>query len=73
MSFIITGLYSFLWGKSKESNGLPISKAVVGEASVVVAESVTTQSTVVAMPPASPIENSYKDLDSRSQRKVSGV
>ena len=73
MSLIITGLYSFLWGKSKESNGSPISKVVVGEASMVVAESVTTQSTAVVIPTASPSDNGYGDFDSRSQREVSGV
>ncbi|XP_057470191.1 WAT1-related protein At5g64700-like [Actinidia eriantha] len=73
MSLIITGLYSFLWGKSKESNGSPISKAIVGEASIVVAESVTMQGSAVVIPTASPSDNSYGNVDSRSQREVSGV
>ena len=53
MALIITGLYSFLWGKSKESNGSPISNAVVGEASMVVVESVT-------MATASRSDNNYE-------------
>ncbi|XP_057471231.1 WAT1-related protein At5g64700-like [Actinidia eriantha] len=66
ISLIITGLYSFLWGMSKESKEPSISKAVV-------AESVTMQSTAVVLSTASPSDNSYEDLDSRSQREVSGV
>ena len=60
MALIIIGLYSFLWGKSKESNGSPISSAVVGEVSIVVAESVTMQSTAVVMPTASRSDNDYE-------------
>ncbi|KAF7149361.1 hypothetical protein RHSIM_Rhsim03G0217300 [Rhododendron simsii] len=55
MSLIIAGLYSFLWGKSKESKNTTRPKVAMIEASVVVADkSPASQTSAVVMPTGSP-------------------
>ncbi|XP_058206320.1 WAT1-related protein At5g64700-like [Rhododendron vialii] len=55
MSLIIAGLYSFLWGKSKESKNTTRPKLAMIEASVVVPDKSTAlQTSAVVMPTASP-------------------
>lgn len=55
MSLIIAGLYSFLWGKSKESKNTTRPRVAMIEASVVVPDKSTAlQTSAVVMPAASP-------------------
>ncbi|KAG5558944.1 hypothetical protein RHGRI_008780 [Rhododendron griersonianum] len=55
MSLIIAGLYSFLWGKSKESKNTTRPRVAMIEASVVVPDkSAAFQTSAVVMPTASP-------------------
>ncbi|THG17293.1 hypothetical protein TEA_025723 [Camellia sinensis var. sinensis] len=56
MLLIVSGLYSFLWGKNKESKIMVLPKAIFDETSLVVVvpdQSVVKQSTGVVMPSAS--------------------
>ncbi|XP_028062870.1 WAT1-related protein At3g30340-like isoform X3 [Camellia sinensis] len=56
MLLIVSGLYSFLWGKNKESKIMVLPKAIFDETSLVVVvpdQSVVKQSTAVVMPSAS--------------------
>ncbi|KAF5960259.1 hypothetical protein HYC85_001468 [Camellia sinensis] len=56
MLLIVSGLYSFLWGKNKESKIIVLPKAIFDETSLVVVvpdQSVVKQSTAVVMPSAS--------------------
>lgn len=55
MSLIIAGLYSFLWGKSKESKNTTQPRVAMIEASEVVPDKSTAlQTSAVVMPAASP-------------------
>ncbi|KAL7230149.1 hypothetical protein ACSBR2_008640 [Camellia fascicularis] len=56
MLLIVSGLYSFLWGKNKESKIMVLPTAILDETSLVVVvpdQSVVKQSTAVVMPSAS--------------------
>ena len=67
MVLIITGLYSFLWGKRKETKSLPQANVAAGEVSTsIAAEPAGAPSTAVVVPSSSPINSVVLEVESKT-------